>query len=88
LATDPVDTANLIARHINLPDKYLGDFTEALAKDRPEMTSDSFPSILDFSGLSWTIEEKDEFRKVCGPFMESYGYTYDRKYRKDNPLQP
>jgi hypothetical protein len=88
VAIAPLNAANLIAKHIDLPDKYVGAFTSALANDRPEMTTDSFPAIMDFNEMSWSVEEKQEFLRICGPTMESYGYTYDRKYRKNEPLNP
>ena len=87
MALDPTATANIIAQHLALPKACSNGVNEALTNDRPEWTTEVFPSILSFADLSWNAEEKDQFLKICGPTMENYGYTYDRKYRKNNPLR-
>ena len=87
LAMDPTSYANLIAKHIGLPLNNLLALTEMLVHNRPEATTDEFPLVLDFHEISWDRDSKTEFQRICGPTMERYGYTYDRRYRKLKPLQ-
>jgi Sulfotransferase family len=86
LAIDPFNTAQVVMRHIDLPSKHLKEFVEILSLNRPELTTRQFPYVENFAEMTWTDEERRTFQRLCGPMIDAYGYTYDRRYRQIKPV--
>jgi len=82
IAHAPVATAKRLGSYLGFSDeeiKVLGDFFEQRFPERSG--ADYEPLAID--EMTWTAEERAEFRRVCDSVMQTYGYCYDSSYWTD-----
>jgi hypothetical protein len=79
---DPDGTAAQVGELLGLDPSETAALATALRKDRPEVTDPTGKIVSDISELGWTEEQVEIFRRICGPDMDAYGYTYDADYRR------
>lgn len=81
LVNDSPGTAEKIGAYLGWTAEEISGVADYLINSRPEKSSESYaPSRIEDVG--WDDSMQETFRRLCGPAMEAYGYTYDETYRK------
>ncbi len=83
LARDPDGAGAVVADFLDLPAHAKARLIQSLAVDRPEMTSDRFAAISDFTEVGWSPDQQVEFMSRCAELMAQFGYSLDRSYFAD-----
>jgi hypothetical protein len=58
----------------------LATLSEVLRVNRPQRTGERFGAVTPLSKTGWTEDQRDIFLEVCGPMMDSFGYSIDERY--------
>jgi hypothetical protein len=82
LLDDPRGTAQQVGALLQLDDGEIAGLADGLARLRIEVTDPAARVIADFADTGWSDEMIAIFRRICGPEMEAYGYSYDGWYRR------
>jgi hypothetical protein len=86
LLDDPQQAARQVGTLLQLDDGEIAGLADGLFKMRIEVTDPAEP-IADFAETGWSDEMIGTFRRICGPEMEAYGYSYDKSYRRRTDRQ-
>jgi hypothetical protein len=80
LLHDPDGSALQVGTLLGLPATEIDALATQLRVLRPEVTDSPERVISHIDETAWSSEMIETFRRMCGPEMEAYGYTYDARY--------
>ena len=80
LANRPTNIARAVASLLGLDADELATLSEVLRVNRPQRTGERFGAVTPLSNTGWTEDQRDIFLEVCGPMMDSFGYSIDERY--------
>lgn len=74
LTNAPEDVAARLCNHVRRPEKT-AELARYFSEQRTDKSSEhDWRHRLTLAGTSWTKEEKETFRKLCGATMQTFGY--------------
>jgi hypothetical protein len=83
LLRDPVGSAATIGGLIGLSEPEITALATQLGETRAQVTDPQMRIVADIVETGWSDEMIATFRRICGPEMEAYGYSYDEGYHRD-----
>jgi hypothetical protein len=82
LFDDPEGTARRVGELLQLNGREIAGLAAQMASLRIEVTDPAARVVADIAETGWSDEMIATFRRMCGPEMEAYGYTYDAAYHR------
>ena len=77
----PEQVARSLATLLDLDEATAQAVQTTFQRNRPQQTSEGSAARIDsLAGVAWNDNQKDIFRRVCGPELEAYGYSTDDQY--------
>lgn len=76
LAAQPAAVVDALTPFLSLEPSEAKRMAEALSSHRHERSSADPTCTLDLDETRWADGEKSAFRRICGPMMHQYGYSY------------
>ena len=80
LSRKPEQVADRIGVLLSLSAEEIERLGKQFRDRRPEATGSDSGVVSNITGVGWTNEMIDLFRKICDAEMQAYGYTYDERY--------
>lgn len=80
LQSQPETIGQHMAQWIGLPQDQVQQVVNYLRTERPERTSGELSPLRSIYDLGWGPDRVAQFRAICGPTMERYGYSEDQRY--------
>ena len=83
LVSNPRESVARIGDYLGYDGKALRRLGKFFESSFPERSAASYDPIA-MDVMPWCAEEIQVFRRVCGPAMRAWSYTYDKSYRQIN----
>ena len=81
LASNPRALATRIGGYLGRTERQISRLGDFFQDSYPERSTGSYePVSLDM--MPWTQDEQFAFRRICGPAMKAWSYTFDASYRQ------
>jgi hypothetical protein len=80
MVESPHTVASQVGTFIGMSALGGDNLTRSLQEDHPERTSNLGDKPRHVSDLGWSIGWVTEFRRICGPMMAAFGYSYTESY--------
>lgn len=77
----PDQVARSMTTLLGLPDEATKAVQATFQRNRPQQTSEGSAARIDsLATLAWNENQKDIFRRICGPELQEYGYSTNESY--------